>query len=418
MTMPAPFADASGTLAIRTGGLLDVESGELAPGRVLLVVDARVDAVLGPEDGVPDGVPVLDLDGLTVLPGLIDTHSHLVGEVQTADVPATTTTGAQDALLSVRNARVTLEAGFTTVRDLGPFRAFVDCALRDTIDAGELEGPRMQCAGAFITVPWGGGYVVGLAPDIRLPEELRFGVVTSPLEVRERVRRLLIGGADVIKCIGTGAVLTRGGVPGAPELSEDEIRVAVEEAAHYGAFVAVHAHGSEGARRAVRAGVRSVEHGSMLDEQTVAMLADSGTYLGVDLFDGEWALEDDHMAGWPAETVRKMHTSQEAGIAAFRWAMAAGVRITYSTDSGVYPHELVARQLDTYVRLGMTPLGAIRSATVVAAECMGWADRVGTLRAGRFADLVAVAGDPLADVRVLERPVVVMKGGRVALDRR
>jgi imidazolonepropionase-like amidohydrolase len=276
----------------------------------------------------------------------------------------------------------------------------------------------MQCAGAFVTVPSGGGDVVGLAPDIRLPDDLRFGVVTSPAEVRDRVRRLLIGGADVIKCIGTGAVLTLGGVPGVPELSEDELRAAVEEAALYGRFVAVHAHGAEGARRAVRAGARSVEHGSMLDRETAVMLADAGTYLGVDLFDGEWALEGDHMAGWPADTVRKMTESMATGIAAFRWALEAGVRITYSTDSGVYPHELVARQLATYVRHGMTPLAAIRSATVVAAECLGWSDRVGTLRPGRFADLVAVDGDPIADVRLLEVPAVVLKGGRLAVDRR
>ena len=418
MTKPAPFADTHGTLAVRAGRLLDVESGEATPDRVLLVRDARIEAVLRPEDGLPDGTPVVDLTGLTVLPGLIDTHSHLVGEVQTAGVPATTTTGAQEALFSVRNARVTLEAGFTTVRDLGAFRAFTDFALRDTINAGELEGPRMQGAGAFITVPWGGGDVVGLAPDIRLPEDLRFGVVTSPAEVRERVRRLLIGGADVIKCIGTGAVLTRGGVPGAPELSEKEIRAAVKEAAHYDRFVAVHAHGAEGARRAIRAGARSVEHGSMLDRDTVAMLADSGTYLGVDLFDGEWALSEGNAIGWPVDTMRKLRETMETGIAAFRWAVDAGVRITYSTDSGVYPHELVAKQFDTYVRLGMAPLAAIRSATTVAAECLGWADRVGTLRAGRFADLVAVEGDPLEDVRLLDAPVAVMKGGRLAVDRR
>ncbi len=418
MTQPAPFVDTTGPLAIRTGALLDVETGETLPGRVLLIRDARIEAVAGPDDGIPDGTPVIDLSGLTVLPGLIDTHSHLVGEIQSAGVPATTTTGAQDALISVRNARVTLQAGFTTVRDLGPFRAFVDTALRDTIDAGELEGPRMLCSGAFITVPWGGGDIVGLAPDITLPAELRFGVVTTSSEVRDRVRRLLIGGADVIKCIGTGAVLTRGGVPGAPELSEEEMRTAVDETALYGAFVAVHAHSSEGARRAIRAGARSVEHGSMLDRETITLLADSGTYFGVDLYDGEWAMEGDHMAGWPAETVRKMTESMETGYAAFRWALEAGVRITYSTDSGVYPHELVAKQFATYVRQGMTPLAAIRSATIVAAECIGRADRVGSLGPGRYADLVAVAGDPLADIRLLEAPVAVLKGGRVAVDRR
>jgi imidazolonepropionase-like amidohydrolase len=418
MTQPAPFADATGRLANAAGSLLDVETGTTLPDRVLHVEDGRITTVAAAADGLPDGVPIVDLSGLTVLPGLIDTHSHLVGEVQTAGVPATTTTGAQDALLSVRNARVTLEAGFTTVRDLGPFRAFVDCALRDTINAGELEGPRMLCAGAFITVPWGGGDVVGLAPDIRLPEELRFGVVRSVDDVRERVRRLLIGGADVIKCIGTGAVLTRGGVPGAPELTEAEMRAAVEEAALYGAYTAIHAHSSEGAQRAIRAGARSVEHGSLVDDTTIAMLADTGTYLGVDLYDGEWSLEHGWAEGWPAQTMRKMQMSQESGVEVFRKAVERGVRITYTTDSGVYPHELVAKQFEVYVRLGMAPLAAIRSATVVAAECLGWSDRVGTLTPGRFADLVAVTGDPLADITTLERPVAVVKGGRLALDLR
>ena len=416
--MPPPFADETRPLAIRVGSLLDVEAGEAVGPRTLLVRDARIETVAMRGDGSPDEALDIDLSGLTVLPGLIDTHSHLVGEVQTAGVPGTMTSAAQDGFLSVRNARVTLEAGFTTVRDLGPFRAFVDCALRDTINAGELEGPRMQCSGAFITAPWGGGDVVGLAHDITLPADLRFGVVTTPAEVRERVRRLLIGGADLVKCIGTGAVLTRGGVPGAPELSEDELRAAVEEARNYGAFVAVHAHSDEGARRAIRAGARSVEHGSMLNPETIAMLADSGTFFSVDLFDGEWALEHGEAERWPAATMRKLGETMDTGIAAFREAVRRGVRVTYGTDSGVYPHELVAKGLDTFVRCGMTPLDAIRSATTVAAECLGWADRVGSLAPGRFADLVAVDGDPLADVRVLETPVVVLKGGRVAVDRR
>ncbi len=413
-----PFSDAPGRRAVRAGRLLDVESGTTLPDRTLLIADGRVEAVLGPDDGLPDGTPVDDLGGLTVLPGLIDTHSHLVGEVQTAGVPATTTSPAQEALIGVRNARATLEAGFTTTRDLGAFRAFVDLALRDAIDAGDVDGPRMQVAGAFITAPWGGGDVVGLAHDIRLPDDLRFGVVTSPAEVRERVRRLLIGGADVIKCIATGAVLTRGGVPGAPELSEEELRASVEEAAHYGRFVAAHAHGAEGAKRAIRAGVRSVEHGSLLDDEAIAMLADTGTFLSADLYDGEWALEHGALEGWPADTMRKLAYTMDTGVEVVRKAVARGVRVTYGTDSGVYPHALVARQLAWFVRCGMSPLAAIRSATTVAAECMGWADRVGSLAPGRFADLVAVEGDPLADVTVLELPLVVVKGGRVALDRR
>jgi len=418
MTSTAPYADETRPLAIRVGRLLDVQSGELSGPRTILVREGRVGAIATPEEGIPDGVRVVDVGTLTVLPGFIDTHSHLVGEVQTAGVPATTTSGAQDAMLSVRNARVTVEAGFTAVRDVGTFRAFVDCALRDTIDAGELQGPRMQCAGAFITSPWGGGDVVGLAHDIVLPPDLRFGVVTTPAEVRDRVRRLLIGGADLIKCIGTGAVLTQGGVPGAPELGEDEIRAAVEEAGHYGAFVAVHAHSDEGARRAIRSGARSVEHGSMLGADTIAMLADAGTYLSVDLYDGEWALEHGDEEHWPAETMRKLRETMDSGVAAFRMAVERGVRVTYGSDSGVYPHAEVANQFDSFVRFGMTPLQAIRSATITAAECMGWDDRVGTLRPGRYADLVAVDGDPLGDVRLLERPAAVIKGGRMVVDHR
>jgi imidazolonepropionase-like amidohydrolase len=404
---------ANSTIAIRTGRVLDVVSGRYVERAVLLVRDGRVEAALAAAEALPDGVEVLDLEDLTVLPGFIDTHSHLVGEVQTAGVPGTTTSPAQEALLGARHARETLRAGFTSVRDVGSFRAFVDCALRDAIDAGDVEGPRMQCAGAFITAPWGGGDVVGLAHDIALPPDLRFGIVTGPEQVRERVRRLLIGGADLIKCIATGAVLTRGGVPGAPELGEDELRAAVEEAGYYGRFVAAHAHAAEGARRAIRAGVRSIEHGSYLDDETLAMMADAGTFLSLDLYDGFWALEEGGADDWPVETQRKLRESQDAGETLVRRALDAGVRITYGTDSGVYPHALVARQFAVYVRCGMSPLDAIRSATIVAADCMGWADRVGTLEPGRFADLVAVEGDPLTDVTVLERPVVVVKGGSV-----
>ena len=418
MERPGPYLDTARPLAIRAGNLLDVEAGKLVGPRVLHVRDARVVAIAGEGDGIGDDEQVVDLSGLTVLPGLIDSHSHLVGEIQTAGVASTTTSPAQDALLSVRNARVTLHAGVTTVRDLGPYRAFVDCALRDTINAGELDGPRMRCAGAFITVPWGGGDVVGLAPDITVPADLRFGVVTSPAEVRAKARQLLIGGADVLKCIGTGAVLTRGGVPGAPELSEDELRAAVEVAEQFDTHVAVHAHSDVGAQQAIRAGARSVEHGSMLTAPTIRMLAETGTFLSMDIYDGEWALEHGVQQGWPEETMAKLAMTQATVAEAFRLAREHGVRISYGTDSGVYPHHLVTRGLDTFVRLGMSALEAIRAATVVAADCIGWADRVGTLTPGRFADVVAVDGNPLEDVRLLEAPVVVGKGGRLAFDRR
>jgi len=411
--------DADRPIAIRSGRLLDVETGTLERDRIIHVGgEGRITAIGGVGDGVPDGASEIDLGGLTVLPGLIDVHSHLVGDVQTAGVPSTVTSAAEEVLIGVRHARITLEAGFTTVRDLGSFRAFTDCALRDAIDRGDVVGPRMQCAGAFITAPWGGGDVVGLARDITLPEELRFGVVRSVDEVRERVRRLLIGGATMIKCIGTGAVLTRGGVPGAPELTEEQIRAAVEEAAWYGTHVAVHAHGAEGAKRAIRAGARSVEHGSYLDDEAIGMLADTGTFFAVDLYDGEWALGPDGPTDWPAETMRKLRESQVAAENVMAKAIERGVRIAFGTDSGVYPHGLNARQFVSYVRAGMSPIDAIRTATTTAAELMQWSDRVGTLAPSRFADLIAVAGDPLADITELERPVVVVKGGRLVRDDR
>jgi imidazolonepropionase-like amidohydrolase len=413
------MTDDARPVAIRCSHLLDVDTGEVLADRVLHVGgDGRVAAIAGTVDGTPDDAQLVDLAGLTVLPGLIDVHTHLVGDVQTAGVPASTTSAAEEVLIGVRHARDTIRAGFTSVRDLGPFRAFTDCALRDAIDRGDVDGPRMQCAGAFITAPWGGGDVVGLARDIVLPEELRFGVVRSADEVRDRVRRLLIGGANLIKCIGTGAVLTRGGVPGAPELNEVEIRAAVEEAAWYGAHVAVHAHAAEGAKRAIRAGARSVEHGSYLDDDAIAMLVDTGTFFSVDLYDGEWALEHGGPAGWPAQTMRKLAESQAATEAVLARAIERGVRIAFGTDSGVYPHGLNARQFGSYVRAGMSPMAAIRSATTTAAELMGWSDRAGSLAVGRFADLVAVADDPLADVTELERPVVVAKGGRLVRDDR
>lgn len=413
--------------AVRAGRLLDVATGELLDDRRIRLDGDRVAAIepaatpdADPGAGSPSDGPggILDLSGLTVLPGLIDVHSHLVGELEYASVPGSTTSAAEEALLGVRNARVTLEAGFTTVRDVGTFRAFVDCALRDAIDAGWTPGPRMQCAGAYVTAPGGGGEVTGLAQDVVLPWDLRLGVVRDEIEVRHVVRRLLAGGADLVKCIATGAVLTRGTALGAAELSEAQLRVAVETAAERGAYVAAHAHGSEGIKAAARAGVRSVEHGSLLDDEGIELLLRHGTYLVADVYDGDWIAEVGRREGWPAETLRKNDETTEAQREGVRRAIAAGVRLAYGTDSGVYPHGWAARQFAYLVRLGLSPLAAIRMATTWAAELMGWSDRVGSLAPGRFADLVAIDGDPLADVTLLERPVVVVKGGVVVRDDR
>jgi imidazolonepropionase-like amidohydrolase len=414
--------DAPARTTIRLSRWLDPAAGAWRTPADLLVEDGRIAAVrpLG-EDG-RSGVPgtasaPLDLGELTVVPGLIDVHTHLVGGTEWAGVPATTTSAAQEAMLGVRNARATLEAGFTSVRDVGTYRAFVDVALRDAIEAGDVAGPRMQCAGAYVTSPGGGGDVNGLARDIALPEDLRFGVVRDVADVRERVRALVAGGADVIKLIVTGAVLTRGTRPGVVELSEAQVRTAVEEAAALGVRVAAHAHGAEGIVMAARAGVASIEHGSLIDDAGIEALLANGTFLVADVYDGDWIAEEGARQGWPEETLRKNEETTEAQRDGFRRALAAGVRMAFGTDSGVYPHGRNAIQFGIMAGLGMAPLDALRSATTWAAELMGRTD-VGALEVGRWADLVAVAGDPLADIGELERPVVVVKGGRVVRDDR
>jgi imidazolonepropionase-like amidohydrolase len=363
---------------------------------------------------------VIDVGTATVLPGLIDCHAHMIGEMEDGHGYASlvTRTAAQEAMSGVRNARATVRAGFTSVRDVGTFRAFVDCALRDAIDAGDVEGPRMRCAGAFVTVSGGGGDVTGLAPDVDavVPVDLRFGVANSVDEVRARVRKILAGGADFIKVIATGAVLTEGTTPGAPEFSEHEIRAAVQEAALVGTYVAAHAHGAEGIKRAVRAGVRSIEHGSLMDDEAIDLMAAQGTYLVADIYCGDWIAEEGRRSSWSTDVLRKNDETTDAQREGFTKAVKAGVKVAYGTDSGVYPHAWVAKQLAYMVRFGMTPIEAIRSATTVAAELMTWEDRVGSLTPGRFADVVAVDGDPLEDVSLIEAPTFVMKGGTVVRD--
>jgi imidazolonepropionase-like amidohydrolase len=306
-----------------------------------------------------------------------------------------------------------LRAGFTTVRDVGTFRAFVDVALRDAINAGWLPGPRMRVAGAYVTCSGGGGDITGLAPDVDavVPYELRVGVVNSVDDVRRAVRRVLRGGADLVKLIATGAVMTTGGVPGAPELTEEQIRAAVEEASLSGADVAAHAHGAEGIKRAVRGGVRSVEHGSLMDDEAIQLMADAGTFLVADVYCGDYIADVGRQQGWRADVLRKNDETTLAQRQGFTKCLQAGVRIAFGTDSGIYPHGLNARQFTYQVRCGQSTLEAIRSATLHAAELLRWDDRVGRIQAGYLADMIAVPGNPLHDIRLLERPDFVVKDG-------
>jgi len=404
---------AESSTLVRCGRLVDVAAGEVLSAQAIVVRAERVERVIDDDGTVPSGATVVDLREHTVVPGLIDCHAHLVGRLEFAGVPSIQDSEAREALLGVSNAREALRAGFTSVRDVGTFRAFIDVELRDAIEEGIVEGPRMACAGAYVTSTSGGGEIAGLSDDVTVGPRFRVGVADSEDEVRRAVRRILHGGADFIKVIATGAVLTRGGSPGAPEFSEGEIRAAVEEAALYDTYVAAHAHGAEGIKRAVRAGVRSIEHGSLIDDESIERMRDAGTYLVADIYNGDYIAEVGRREGWPADTLRKNDETTDAQREGFSKAVAAGVKVAYGTDSGIFPHGETGRQLPYMVRYGMTPVEAIRSATVVAADLMGWSDRVGSLEPGRFADLVAIRGHDLGDLSSFAEPALVMKSGRV-----
>ncbi|WP_421729460.1 amidohydrolase family protein [Brevundimonas sp.] len=398
---------------VRAGRLVDTIAGRVLDDQLIHFVDGRVVSV-APFQSAPTDAPVTDWSAYTVLPGLIDMHTHLVGGDQGAHVAdPLLTSAAEDVLYGVRNARLTLRAGFTTVRDVGTWRALGDVALRDAINAGRVEGPRMSVAGAYITVPGGGGEITGLAPDVVIPEEMRRGVVTNDNDVRLRAGWLFQRHVDFLKLIVTGAVLTVGTEPGQMELSEEQIRIAVQEAAIRHSFVAAHAHGAEGIKAAVRAGVRTIEHGSLIDDEGIAMMRTRPVWLVADIYNGDYIEEIGTRDGWPAETLRKNRETTDAQREGFRRAVAAGVKIAYGTDSGVYPQGQNGRQFPNMVRYGMTPMQAIQSATSVAAEAMMWSDDVGALAPGRYADMIAVEGDPLADIAVLMDVKAVIKGGEL-----
>jgi len=399
-------------LVLKCGRLLDVKRGTVEREQVVVVTGNKITAT-GPAASarIPEGAETIDLTRATCLPGLADMHTHLIDDAEGYAVAGPLmTSAAQLAFGSIAHARVTLEAGFTSVRDLGTYRAFVDVALRNAIDRGIVAGPRMQPAGAYVTITGGAGAVTGLAPDIELPRELRFGVADGPDQVRRRVREIIRNGAGVIKVLATGAVLTPGSMPGAQEFTEEELRSAVEEATQAGLKVACHAHGAAGAKAAIRAGVASIEHGSYLDDEALRMMKERGVFFVADPYNNAAIALN---KSYPEEFREKNRQTTEAQNRAFQRAIALGVRIAYGTDAAVIPHGDNGKQFATYVELGMTPLQAIRSATAEAADLLGWSDRSGSIEPGKFADIIAVRENPLENIRTLEQVAFVMKDGKV-----
>ena len=399
------------TVYVRAGHLIEPATGAVLEDRLIRIEDGRV-AAITPWSPPPALARLIDWSAYWVLPGLIDAHVHLADYLQTNNPAEPLLHGPEEtAYLGARNARITLEAGFTTVHDVGSYRGTGNIELRNAINRGDVIGPRINAVGGYITRPGGGGEVTGLPKGMVVPPEMRMGVARSPAEVTRKVNLLLDRGADSIKLIATGAVLTEGTEPGVIELPGDQIRAAVTASSARGSWVTAHAHGAEGIKLAIGNGVRGIEHASLIDDEGIALAKARGTFLVMDVYNGDYIAEVGRRDGWSASILRKNDETTEAQRQGFTKAVRAGVKLPFGTDAGVFPHGLNARQFAYMVRYGMTPLQAIQSATTVAAEFLGWGKDVGSLTPGHWGDMIALKGNPLADITQLERVQHVIKGG-------
>jgi imidazolonepropionase-like amidohydrolase len=415
----APAATTAGASAkkrvvVIAGRLFDAKTAKIVAGPHAIVIEGDRIVSVGPAPGVEPiaGETRIDLTSATVLPGLIDVHTHLTGNPEQIGYSSLGISLPRETLFGAKNARITLEAGFTTVRNVGA-AGFSDVALREAIDAGDIPGPRMLASGPPL------GITGGHCDENLLPFEYHRtgeGVADGVEGVQRRLREVIKYGADVIKFCATGGVLSKGDDPKASQYTQEEMRALVADAHRLGRRVAAHAHGGEGVRWAVEAGVDSIEHGSYIDDAAIAAMKTKGTYLVPTLYLGDWFLANAERLHIPPFIMDKARQVMPAAEKAIARAVKAGVKIAYGTDAAVYPHGLNGRQFAVYVRIGMTPAEAIRSATWNAADLIGWSDRVGVVAPGHFADLVAVEGDPTRDVTLLERVRFVMKGGVVVKD--
>jgi imidazolonepropionase-like amidohydrolase len=390
--------------AVHCGHLLDVRTGQMLVDQVVRFEDGKVTQIgpAGPGAGAP-----IELGGLTCLPGLIDVHVHLTADPANAGYNGLAVSTPRATVTGVRNARVTLRAGFTTVRNVGA-EGFADVALRDGINQGDIDGPRMQVSGPPL------GITGGHADNNLLPYEYHFtaqGVADGPWAARAKVRENAKYGVDLIKIMASGGVMSKGDQPGAEQYSLEEMQAVVTEAHMMGRKVAAHAHGTQAIHDAILAGVDSVEHASLIADADITLARERGTYLVFDIYNDDYILQSGLKAGMLPETIEKEKTIGRRQRESFRRAHAAGSLLAFGTDAGVYPHGDNARQFAKMVEWGMTPIEAIRAATLEGAKLMGWQDRVGALAPGYYADLIAVRGDPTVDVRTLEHVAFVMQGG-------
>lgn len=393
---------------VRAGRLLDVRTGKTLTNQAIVIEDGKIVSVGADSSAADAGAKVIDLSGKTVLPGLIDAHTHLTfdpkfGYDQLAiSLP-------REALIGAKNARVTLLAGFTTVRNVGA-REFSDIALRDAINAGDVPGPRIDASGPALSITGGN------CDDNLLPYEFHateVGVADGVENVQHKVREIIKYGADVIKVCATGGVLSLGDNPQASQYTQEELRAIIADAHRLGRKVAAHAHGAQGILWATEAGVDSIEHGSYIDDAGIAAMKQHGTYLVPTLYLSDWFLENAPKMNVPPSMLAKGKEVMPAARKNVAHAFASGVKVGFGTDAAVYPHGLNAHEFAVMVKLGLTPLQAIQAATVNDADLLGWSEKIGVIEPSHNADIIAVDGDPLQDVTTLERVKFVMKGGVV-----
>jgi len=398
--------------AVHCGKLLDVRAGKALTDQMVVFDDSGTITAVGPAAStkVPAGGTMVDLSLATCLPGLIDVHTHITADPSSTGYEGLGVSAPREAVTGVKNARITLRAGFTTIRNVGA-GSFTDVAVRDGINAGEIEGPRMLVSGPPL------GITGGHCDNNLLPFEFHFkdqGVADGPWAARAKVREVVKYGADVIKICASGGVLSKGDQPGTPQYTLEEMQAIAEEAHKLGRRVAAHAHGTQSIKDAIRAGIDTIEHSSLIDDEGIALAKQHGTWLDFDIYNDDYILQEGAKAGMLPESIEKEKKLGRLQRENFRKAFQAGCKMGFATDAGVYPHGDNAKQFAKMVEWGMQPLDAIRAATLTSADALGWSAKVGALEPGHYADLIAVIGDPLSDVKVLESVKFVMKGGIIA----